>query len=363
MFQKKTSFLPILVMCSLFVSSFSVNADKLENVLMPDAFVIGRIDLAEIQSSSFGKLIKKDDTVSSEIKVDELNTILKKYNLSDKDFTSFVFGYKLDLEETDNFDKAFQNAENQKFVFGIQISKPISLKQLKNIVIDSSKLQNKSDIDVKIKTKEGIKYLLLTEKGNKTDQPLALTVQKKEQIIIGGSPETIINAVKRIERGKNNVFNAELGKLKSEVSNNADFYLLGYLPKGTRDNLGLNQKQDQEPAETAKNKAAPMEVLMNIKALSIQADFTAKFDANIFLYFMNKKSAEDAHKLFNQYLPVLKFMSTSATKGISLPMIDTIKCKLLNNTGKLKINFTVTKQDVKNIQEIAGTISKSDTAK
>ena len=350
MLQKKKIILPALLMCGLFVASFNINADKLENVLMPDAFVIGRINLTEIQKSPVVKLIKKDDTVSSEIKVDELNTILRKYNLSDKDFTSFVVGYKLDIKDSDNFDKAFQDVKNQKFVFGIQASKPISLEQLKSIVIDSSKLQDKSDVDIKVKKIDGIKYLLIADKGDSTNQSLALTVQENENIIIGGSPETVINSVKRLKKGENIVFNAELAKLKSEVSRKSDFYLIGYLPNALRDKIDLMQKKDS--AETAQNKVADVEVLKDIRALSIQADFTDKLDANIFLYFINKKSAEDTQKLFNQFLPMVKFMAMSSTKGVSLPVMDSIGCKLLKAKQELKLYFTITKQDVKSIQEL-----------
>jgi hypothetical protein len=354
MFHKKQLLVTVLVMCGSLTSCCNCSADKLESVLMPDAYVIGRVHLSKIQQSSIVKLMRKDEAVSSKIKVDKLNTVLKKYDLSDKDFTSFVVGLKLNIKNIKNFNDALLKNDGREFVFGIQSSKPITLEQLKKIVIDSSKQDKEINVKVQSITKDGVKLLLIKDKGENTVQPLVLAVEKKEKIIVGGSsPKTVISSLKRIKAGKTIGFNAELNKLKSEVSKKADFYLLGYIPEAIRKKTGLGRQEEPKKSDKEDNKVS-IEVLKDINALSIQADFMdKKVGINIYSYFISRKSAQDAHKLLNQFLPMLKFLAMGVTQGVTLPILDSIGNKLSKLKPELKINFTFTEQDYTSIQEIA----------
>ncbi len=350
MFQAKKCFLAVLLTVGFWISCNNIYADKLDNVLMSDALVIGRINLTKIQQSSIAKLIRKDDTVSSEIKVDKINTVLKKYNLSEEDFTDFVVGFKLDVENFKNIDDALQKDGNKEFVFGAQMTKTITLEQLKNIIIDSSKLNNNNDVDVKITEKDGIKLLWVSDKEKKSTQPFALAVQDKEKIIIGGFPAAVIDSVKRMKTGKNLVLNTELTKLKSKVSKKADFYLLAYMPEAIRDKIGL--KREKKPTETTQNNTNTVEVFKDINALSVQAEFAGKLDLNVFAYFISRNSSQDAQKLINQFLPMIKFMAMSSTQGVSLPIMDSIECKISKTEPEIEIHLALTEKDIKVIQTI-----------
>ena len=336
MFQKKRFLLAVLIISGFFITSY-VSADKLENVLMPDAYIIGRVNLTNIQASSIAKLIRKDDTVSSEVKVDKINTVLKKYNLSDKDFTSFVVGIKLNIKGFKNINDALLNDGSKEFVFGVQSSKPVTLKQLKNIVIDSSNQDKEINVNVQTIKKDGIDLLLIKNKEKGTTQPIALAALESEKIIIGGIPEAVVDSVKRFKSGKNVVFETELTKLKSEVSKNADFYLVGYIPEAIRDKVGLTR--EAKPVEKGKKEVVSVEIFKDISALSIQADFTKKLNVNIFAYFITRNSAEDAQKLINQFLPMLKFIAMGSTQGVELPVLDSIDCKISKTKPELKIHL------------------------
>jgi hypothetical protein len=345
MFQGKRFVAAVLLLSGFFISGYNCNADILENVLMPDALVIGRVNLTKIHQSSIAKLIKKDETAS----VNEMNAVLEKYNLSDKDFTSFVIGVKLNAEKIKDVKTALQNDEGKEYVFGVQTSKPVSFDQLKNILIDSYKQDDENNIDIKIKEKDGIKLLLIKDKDSV--QTLTLTVLEKEKIIIGGdSSETVISSIHRIKTGENIVFGAELVKLKSKVSKKADFYLIGYLPEAIRDEVGLTRKKTT--AGNAQNNGINVEVLKDINALSIQADFTNELDVDILSYFKNRKSAEDTKRLFNQFLPMVLFIVMSSTQGVSLPVLDSINCEVSKVKPELKLTLTLTEKDVEAIQKM-----------
>ena len=325
MFKKKRILLAVLIFSGLFVTSYNVSADKLENVLMPDAYIIGRVNLTNIQASSIAELIRKDDTVSSEVKVDKINTVLKKYNLSDKDFTSFVVGIKLNIEDFKNINDALLNDNSKEFVFGVQSSKPVTFKQLKNIVTDASNQDKEININVQSIKKDGIDLLLIKDKEKETTQPIALAALVKEKIIIGGNPQAVVDSVKRMKSDKNIVFEAELTKLKSEVSKKADFFLIGYIPEAIRDKVGLTRQA--APVKKGDKEVVSVEIFKDISALSVQADFTEKLDVNIYTYFINRNSAKDAQKLINQFLPMLKFIAMGTTQGVELPVLDSIDCK------------------------------------
>ena len=332
----------------------ALKTDKLENVLMPDAFVVGRVDLVRINQSPIAKLIKKGNVAS----VNQMNTVLEKHNLSDKDFTSFVIGLKFDVEKAKGLGKALlNNGGGSEFVFGIQSLKSISINQLKSIVADSYVKNGIDNLRVEAKEKAGISYLLVTDKENGNTQTLALTICKKEKIIIGGdSPETIISSANRLKTGKAVVFSSELTKLRSRIAKDADFYLIGYLSDAVRGKLGLTQKKVAK--KKAKNGELNTEVLKDINALAIQADFTKKLKVNIHSYFKARKSAEDTQKLFNQFVPMLTFIVMNATKGVSLPLLDSIKCELSKTKPELVLSLTLTEKDVKTIQKLTADNNK-----
>ena len=158
---------------------------------MPDANIIGRINIQNINNSSIVKYIKSNEAVSSELKVDELNEILNKYNLSDKDFPSLVIGLKINSDKIKNLNEGLNDENAKEFVFGLNSSKKISLEELKNIIIDASKKDGKNDVKVKTEKKDDISLLLVADDDKTKEQPLAVTVLADKKLIIGGSIQTV----------------------------------------------------------------------------------------------------------------------------------------------------------------------------
>ena len=362
---KSRCFLVGLFVCSFFaVASFNCRADVLGNVLMPNANLVARINLAKIQQAPIVKLIKKYDTLSPQMKVDKTNVILKKYGLSDQDFTEMVMGLSLNADKISNISDALKNNNHQEFVLGVQMTKPLSLENLKSIAAALARQEGRTKIDIKMQEKSGIKFLLITDLDPKTkDQtpPIALTILTKDKILIAGVSGSLINAVKRMKSGKNVVFNNELTKLKSEIPKSADFYLVGYLSNSLRAKLGLVDKVVSTPKkiEQGGNAGPDFNALKNINAVAIQADFSKNLTVNIASYFTDKGSANATQGLLKQFLPIFKFQAMMFTKGVPLPVINSITSSLSKTRPGVKIHFTFTEGDVKGIHKIIEQNSKN----
>ncbi len=348
----------LFLISSVFAYS-TLRADNLENVIMPDANIIGRINLQNINNSSIVKYIKSDETVASELKVDELNEILNKYGLSDKDFPSLVFGLKINTDKIKDINKGLDD-NAKEFVFGLNSLKKISLDSLKNIILDASKKDGSNDVKIKTEKKEDINLLLIVDNDKTKEQPLAVTVLTDKKLIIGGSIQTVIDSVKRIKADKVDTLNVKINEIKSHVSKNADVYLIGYLSNDLREKLGLTYEQPVM-IKGQSEKAPNADVFKDINAVLVEAVFQKKLDVDIVAYFINKSSAEQGSEFVNKYIPMLRFMVLGMTKGNQIPLMNTIVCNTVQAKPEVKLHLSFSEKDVDAIQKIVKQQDQKDT--